>query len=227
VRLAVSAGEPLSPQVWHAVARELGLRLVNGLGCSEASNLYLSERPGTARPGSVGVPVPGFDLRVAPDGELLVRGASVMTGYRNDPAAGAQALRDGWLHTGDLVRRGPEGRYVFLGRRGDRFKAGGSWVDPRRVAAVLRQEPGVVEAGVVGVPDRAGVVRVGAVLAAPSASAGMGERAGRRCAAALAPHECPRTIVVLDELPVTASGKMDRGALRRLVDAAPGAGATR
>ena len=116
VRLAVSAGEPLSPQVSHAVERELGLRLVNGLGCSEASNLYLSERPGAGRPGSVGAPVPGFDLRVAPDGELLVRGASVMTGYRDDPAASAHALRDGWLHTGDLVRRDPDGRYAFLGR---------------------------------------------------------------------------------------------------------------
>jgi benzoate-CoA ligase len=225
VRLAVSAGEPLSAQVWHAVERELGLRLVNGLGCSEASNLYLSERPGTGRPGSVGVPVPGFDLRVTPDGELLVRGASVMAGYRDDPAASARALRDGWLHTGDLVRREPDGRYAFLGRRGDRFKAGGSWVDPRGVAAVLREEPGVVDAGVVGASDRQGVVRVAAVLAAPSASAGLAERAGRRCAAELAPHERPRTILVVDELPVTGSGKLDRGALRRLVDAATGAGA--
>ena len=85
----------------------------------------------------------------------------------------------------------------------------------------------MVDAGVVGAHDREGVVRVAAVLAAPSASADLGERAGRRCAAALAPHECPRTILILDELPVTASGKMDRGALRRLVDAATGAGAAR
>ena len=220
VRLAVSAGEALHPRVWHAVEQTLGLRLVDGLGCSEASNLYLSERPGSARPGSVGVPVPGFELRIAPDGELLVRGASVMSGYRDDPAATARALRDGWLHTGDLVARRPDGRYEFVGRRGERFKAGGLWVDPRRVTATLLGEPGVADAGVVGVADAEGVVRVVAVLADAVARPGLAERAGRRCEASLAPHERPRRILVVDELPVTGSGKVDRAALGRLAAAA-------
>jgi acyl-coenzyme A synthetase/AMP-(fatty) acid ligase len=105
VRLAVSAGEPLPPPVWQRVREVLGLELVDGLGSSEATNLYLSNRPGRARPGTVGSVVPGFELRVVDErgcdvpggttGELLVRGASVMSGYLGAPDATERALDGG------------------------------------------------------------------------------------------------------------------------------------
>lgn len=231
VRLAVSAGEHLPARLWEEVRRTLGLRLVNGLGSSEATNLYLSDRPGGPRPGTVGWPVAGYALRVAPagadpaEGELLVRGATVMPGYLGDPTASARALQDGWLHTGDLVRRGPDGDYAFLGRIGDRVKVGGLWVTPSQVQAELLHDPEVAYAVVLPVEDSEGLLRLGAaVTASPGTPPGLEGRLRERVAARLADHEVPRAIVVVDEMPALASGKPDRAAITALVaDALPGA----
>lgn len=231
VRLAVSAGEHLPTRVWHEVRRALGLELVNGLGSSEATNLYLSDRPGGPRAGTVGWPVPGFSLRIAPrdgspagEGELLVRGASVMSGYLDDPAATARALEDGWLHTGDLVRREPDGSHTFLGRIGEAVKVGGFWVTPSRVQAELLRHPDVTHAIVLGVADDQGLIRLGAaVTLRRGAAADVGGQLPAACAGRLAAHEIPRAIVTLDELPALASGKPDRAEIARLVaQALPG-----
>ena len=225
VRLAVSAGEPLPAAVWHHVRDVLGLELVDGLGSSEATNLYLSNRPGRARPGSIGSVVPGFDLnvvnaegRVVPQGtpgELLVRGASVMSGYFGSREATGRTLRDGWLRTGDLVVQQPDATYRFVGRIGERFKSGGFWVDPALVEAALHLHPGVAEVAVTGAPDPAGVTRVVAIVvprnhADPPA---LRERLEALAAAELAPHEAPREYLFVDRLPTSASGKVRRGEL--------------
>ena len=228
VRLAVSAGEHLPSRVWNEVRECLGLRLVNGLGSSEATNLYLSDRPGGPRPGTVGWPVAGFSLRIAPmdgapdgRGELLVKGASVMAGYLGDPAATARALDDGWLRTGDLVRREPDGSHTFLGRIGEAVKVGGSWVTPSRVQGELLRDPDVTHAIVLGVQDDQGLTRLGAAVTTRSgAAAGIAERLRAGCAERLAAHEIPRAIVAVDELPALASGKPDRAEIARIVAAA-------
>jgi acyl-coenzyme A synthetase/AMP-(fatty) acid ligase len=221
----VSAGEHLPARVWRDVRDALGLRLVNGLGSSEATNLYLSDSPSTPRPDTVGRPVPGFAVRVAPAspddpraGELLVRGASVMPGYHGDAAATARALRDGWLHTGDLVRREDDGSYRFLGRTGDRLKVGATWVAAGRVQEELLRDPDVADAVVLGVEDAEGLTRLGAVLTVrPGAGPGVGRRVRERCAGRLAAEEVPRAVVVVDELPALASGKCDRAAAARML----------
>ncbi len=228
VRLAVSAGEHLPARVWHEVREHLGLGLVNGLGSSEATNLYLSDRPGAPRPGTVGWPVAGFSLRIDPvegqpagQGELLVRGASVMAGYLGDPAATGHAIEDGWLRTGDLVRREPDGSHTFLGRIGEVVKIGGFWVTPSRVQAELLHDPDVTHAIVLGVEDSQGLTRLGAAITVRSdAPAGVAGRLPAACAGRLAAHEIPRAIVAVDELPSLASGKPDRAAIARLVAAA-------
>jgi 4-hydroxybenzoate adenylyltransferase len=225
VRLAVSAGEPLPPAVWRATRDALGLRLVNGLGSSEATNLYLSERPGSPRPGGVGWPVPGFEVRLAgpagepvAEGEVLVRGGSVMAGYLGDPAASARALDGGWLHTGDLARREPDGSYRLVGRLGDRVKIGGFWVDPARTQDLLAAQAGVAEAAVVAVPDALGLRRLAAVVAHPEGDgAALEEHLQAICRASLRPQEVPRALVVCEELPTTPSGKLRR---REVVDMA-------
>lgn len=224
VRLAVSAGEPLPPATWRAVEQATGLRLVNALGSSEASNLYLSDCPGRPRPGTVGWPVAGYQLAVRPTGdgsggagELLVRGPTIMSGYLGrDPV-------QGWFSTGDLVRRERDGSYSFLGRVGDRFKSGGLWIDPQEVRSALEELLGVAEAAVLPVEDDAGLVRVGAiVMADPGARAGLAERVASAARDRLRPHEVPRAIVVCDSLPTTASGKLDRTrAASMLRDALP------
>jgi acyl-coenzyme A synthetase/AMP-(fatty) acid ligase len=224
VRLAVSAGEHLPAQVWHAVERATGLRLVNGLGSSEATNLYLSDRPCAPRPGTAGWRVAGYDLRIEADGEsvregeLLVRGPTVMAGYLGDPETTARALAGGWLHTGDRVRREPDGSHTFLGRMSDRFKAGAFWVDPARVRDALAAQAGVADAVALPVRDGQGLERVGAaVVPRPGAAPGLRERLAAAAERALAPHEVPRALLVLPGLPTTASGKVDRTELVRLL----------
>lgn len=227
VRLPLCAGEPLPAAVWHRVRNALGLELIDGLGSSEATNLYLSNRPRRARPGTVGTVVPGFQLRVVDAGgarvgdgvagELLVRGGSVMTGYLDEPEATARALRDGWLHTGDLVIRDPDGSFRFVGRVGERFKSGGFWVDPARVEAVLMEHAAVEEAAVSGVPDGDGINRVVA-LVVPRAGIGhtaLENRLRNLAQVELAPHEAPRDYVFADRLPTAASGKVRRGDVQR------------
>jgi acyl-coenzyme A synthetase/AMP-(fatty) acid ligase len=237
VRLAVSAGEPLPVPVFDAVRRNLGLELVDGLGSSEATNLYLSNRPGRAIRGTVGYPVPGFALRVCDTrdrpvpagepGQLLVRGGSIMAGYFDNETATSEALAGGWLHTGDVVRRDDGGVYRFLGRLGDRFKSGGLWVDPHRVVGALGEHRDVAEVSVVGVPDDVGVVRVVAVVGAAGVDRTALEDELRDIAdALLAPHERPRAYVIADELPTTASGKIRRDAVAVLAANALTGGST-
>lgn len=215
VRLAVSAGEDLSPAVWHEVRRTTGMRLVNSLGSSEFTNLYLSDRPGDPRPGTVGWPVPGYRVRVEPgdddppgsaEGELLVQGPTLMTGA---------GTRGGWFPTGDRVRREADGSHTYVRRMGDRFKSGGLWVDAAAVAGALAADPEVSRVVVVPVEDRDGLRRVGAMAEAPR---GDRERVRNRLLAlarrGLRPSEVPRALAVVAALPTTASGKVDRAAIR-------------
>lgn len=229
VHLGVSAGEPLPDAVWHHVRRSTGIALVDGLGSSEATNLYLSASVGRPRPGSVGCVVPGYEVRlcdatghdVPPGevGEILVRGPTLMAGYLGDPDATARALRDGWLHTGDLARHRPGEGYVLVGRAGDRFKAGGLWVDPSRVAAALMHDSDVAEAAVTGVPDSEGILRVVAVVALSRGCAdpaGAPERITTRSRGRLAAHEVPRAIALVPALPTTPAGKVRRDDVQQL-----------
>lgn len=223
VRLAVSAGEHLPAGVWEQVRETLGLRLVNGLGSSEATNLYLSDRPGNPRPGTVGWPVAGFELRIAPSdparpdvGELLVRGGSVTSGYLGDPQATRRLLDDGWLRTGDLVRREPDASHTYLGRMGEPVKVGALWATPSRVQEELLADPDVAHAVVLGAEDPEGLTRLVAVVTARAgAPPDLTERLRERCAEHLAAHEVPRLVLVVEELPTLASGKIDRAGIAR------------
>ncbi|HLE43408.1 MAG TPA: AMP-binding protein [Methylomirabilota bacterium] len=231
ISLAVSAGEPLPPAVWRDVRAATGLLLVDGLGSSEATNLYVSHGRGSPAAGSVGWVVPGYSVRIAESregepgcGELLVRGPTVMAGYVGDPDASSRALAGGWLHTGDIVRRNPDGALAVVGRVGDRFKAGGLFVDPARVAAALTEDPEIAEAVAVGVPDRTGILRVVAVVVLAEGRIPGGAAATQavltRARSRLAAHEVPRAVVVVTALPTTPTGKAHRQEILRLAAAA-------
>jgi fatty-acyl-CoA synthase/benzoate-CoA ligase/fatty acid CoA ligase FadD22 len=227
VHLAVSAGEHLPEAVWRAVEATTGMRLVNGLGSSEATNLYLSDRRGSPGPGRVGWPVPGYDVRIAgserpavgDEGELLVRGPTVMRGYLDDPVATGKALENGWLHTGDVVQLEPDGGYRFVGRNGDVFKAGALWVDPLKVQAVLLDDPDVYDAVVLGAEDPDGVTRLVAVVAAQP-TPDLEGRLMAACHDRLEHHLVPRLIRATDTLPATPSGKVRRDAIREMATSA-------
>lgn len=216
VRLAVAAGELLDARVWEAVAETTGMHIVNSLGSSEATNLYTSDVVGSPAAGRTGWVVPGYRLRIAAvegappgAGELLVSGPTVMSGYFGNPEASARALEGEWLHTGDLVAFDDEGGVRILGRVGDRIKVGASWVDPGRVRDALLEDPDVSDAFCLPVVDDEGVTRLVGAVAATGTPAAVEARLRDRIAD-LPPPERPRAILVDAELPVTASGKVDR-----------------
>ena len=205
-------------------------RLYSMYGLTECKRAtYLPPGELDARPGSVGIPIPGTEAWIEDEdgnvlgpgevGELMIRGAHVMQGYWNDPELSAERLRSGrwpWervLATGDLFRADEDGYLYFLGRRDDLIKSGGEKVVPREIEEVLHTAPGVAEVAVVGIADR---LLGQAVHAHVSAESGveLDEVALRtHCAERLEAYKVPRRVHVHEELPKTNNGKIDRTAL--------------
>ncbi|MBA9002687.1 benzoate-CoA ligase family protein [Thermomonospora cellulosilytica] len=224
VRLAVSAGEPLPTDLYHRFTDRYGVELLDGIGSTEALHIFLSNRPGQVRPGTTGTPVPGYELRlvdengrdVAPGtpGSLLVKGESIATGYWARTAATRQVFQGEWLRTGDTYVRDADGYYTCLGRTGDMLKAGGIWVSPAEVEARLLEHPSVAMAAVVGVPDGDGLDKpVACVVPVDGAVVNPAELI-EFCRAGLASFKRPREVLVVDKLPTTATGKLQRHVVR-------------
>src|SRR6266699_2469112 len=210
------------PEQWER--RVPGSQVLEGYGCTESGAVISTSPPGASRPGSVGLPIPGYqvairddaehDLPAGADGEICVRSEGVMIGYWNSPAETSQVLRGGWLHTGDIGHFDTDGYLYVVDRKKDLIIRGGFNVYPRDVEDVLVQHPAVAMAGVVGRPDpRLGEEVVAFVSLRPEARARPAELitfARERLAA----HKYPREIRILDALPLTSVGKLDRKALR-------------
>jgi len=168
--------------------------------------------PETAQ--ATGRPAHGVEVRLAGDGELLVRGANVMSGYWNDPKATAEVLVDGWYHSGDIARQLPGGWYAIVDRKKDLVITGGLNVYPAEVEAALLRHPGVAEAAVFGVPDPLwGEIVAAAVIPARGATPTV-EELQAHCEALLAGYKKPRRIELRDALPKTATNKILKRALR-------------
>ncbi|WP_156755827.1 benzoate-CoA ligase family protein [Actinokineospora pegani] len=227
VRLAVSAGEVLPAELHRRVRDRFGVDVVDGLGSTETLHIFLSNRPGRTRPGSMGAAVPGYRLDVLAEdgsptpadrpGTLHVRAPSTATGYWGRVEAGWEVFRGAWVNTGDLVTRGADGQYTYLGRTAEVIKSGGLWISPAEVESRLLQHPGVEQAAVVAVPDADGLDKpVACVVAATDP--GPGEDELREfCRAELTAFKCPRRVLVVGALPTTGNGKLQREAVRSMV----------
>jgi benzoate-CoA ligase len=192
----------------------------------------LSNHEGDVRPGTSGTPVDGYRIKLldeadtevtAPDtpGYLHVDGPSVATGYWCRTDATKAAFRGEWLRTGDVYTRSADGYYTFLGRNSDMIKAGGIWVSPAEVESVLVEQPDVLEAAVVGARDTAGLETVVAYLVPRSGHAIDEAAIEAHCRERMAAFKRPRRVIVVEGLPKTATGKVQRYALRqRLTDPA-------
>lgn len=232
VRSCVSAGERLPAEVYEAWRARFGVEILDGLGATETIFMVLSNRPGASRAGSAGSVVPAAEARVldgdrrqVPDGSpgvLHVRTPSLSVGYWNHPEATRRAFVEGWFRTGDLVTRDADGFYYHHGRADDRFKVAGQWVTPADVERVLLTHPAVADAAVVGAADAGGLVKPFAFVVA--ADGARDERLAAELAALAAdqlpPHQRPRRIELVDELPRTATGKLQRFVLRERVERA-------
>jgi benzoate-CoA ligase family protein len=226
VRVCVSAGERLPPELYFAWRKRFGVEILDGLGATETIFMVLSNRPGRSRAGSAGQPVPGTEVRLV-DGEgraaadgvpgvLHVRTPSASSGYWNRLDVSRQAFAGEWFRTGDLLTRDADGFYYHDGREDERFKVAGLWVTPTEVEAALHTHPDVLEAGVVGAVADGGLTKVVAFVVArggPGAEA-LSAALSAHLATRLPSHQRPHQIHVVDELPRTVTGKLQRYVLR-------------
>jgi benzoate-CoA ligase family protein len=227
LRLAVSAGEPLPPELYRRWRERFAVELLDAPGSTEVLHCYLSPRPGRVTPGSVGEPVPGYAMRIVdeqgvdvPDGvegELWVHGRSTAIGYWQRREQTTDKMRGPWFASGDRYRRDAEGRYWHIGRADDMFKVAGEWCSATEVEAVLVAHDAVAECAVVPEPDADGVLKPRAVVVLAAGVDGDGavaESLRLFVRARLAHYKCPRTIDFVAELPKTATGKIQRFKLR-------------
>lgn len=227
LRIALSAGECLPAHLGTTFLQRHGVDILDGLGSTEMLHIYLSQRRGEVRYGCTGKAVPGYELRILGDdgeavepgalGELQVKGPTAAIGYwRNRPKSTA-TFQGEWMRTGDRYSRDADGWYIYGGRSDDMLKVGGMYVSPVEVEGALASHPAVLEVAVVGAPDGGGLIKPRAyVVLRP------GEIADKNLAAALkahvkarlAPYKYPRWIEFIDDLPKTATGKIQRFRLR-------------
>ena len=221
VRLAVSGAAPLSAETARGFEDRFGIALREGYGLTEASPVVTSsllDRP--AKPGSIGVPLPGLDVRLVDEdgqdalagdpGEIWVRGPNVFAGYWEDPEATAGALATGgWLRTGDVAVVDDDGELWLVDRAKDLIIVSGFNVFPAEVEGVLRGHPSVLDAAVIGCPDQRTGERVEAYVVADGSGVDTAELSAH-CAQHLARYKCPSQIELVDALPHASSGKLLR-----------------
>jgi benzoate-CoA ligase family protein len=224
VRLAASAGEALPAALYARWTSRFGIDILDGIGMTELLHIFLSNREGQVRPGTTGVAVPGYDLRILDEtgrqtphgtpGTLYVSGASAATGYWSRYDASRQVFQGEWLRTGDTYVLDADGYYSCLGRTSDMLKASGMWVAPAEVEARLLTHDAVAQAVVVAGHDADGLEKpVAYVVLRPGCRASETELVGF-CRDGLPAYKRPRRIVFVDGYPTTATGKVRRVELR-------------
>ena len=219
LRAGVTGAADIPVELIRRVHDELPFQtLMTGYGLTDAGNVTLS-LPGDS-PADVattaGVPCADIDVRIADDGEVLVRGYGVMQGYLDDPVATAQAIdADGWLHTGDLGEFTDSGRLRIVGRKKDMFIVGGFNAYPAEIEGFLAEHPAIAQAAVIGVPDeRLGQVGKAFVVLRSEADAVAADDVIGWSRDRMAGYKVPRYVVFLDELPTNATGKVVKDRLR-------------
>jgi benzoate-CoA ligase family protein len=229
LRFATSAGEALPAELYERWRASFGVELLDGLGTAEMWHIFLTNRPGEVRPGTLGRPVEGFEVKACDEGgrevpagevgELWVRGRSRAIGYWQQMERTAAAFRGEWFVGGDLVRRDADGYFRYCGRRDELLKVDGKWLAPQEVEGCLLEHPAVRDCAVVGVAGRDGLVKPRAFVVAPGGGPGLAAELREFVLARLEPYKHPREVVFVESLPRTHLGKVDRARLR-----APGGG---
>ncbi len=225
VRIATSGAAKLDPQVQRAIHERFGIDIQEGYGLTEASPVVTSGTGFTAPEGSIGVPLPGIEVRlvdaggedalVGDAGEIWVRGPNVFGGYWNDPeASGAALTDDGWLRTGDIAVVDDDGFLYLVDRVKDIIIVSGFNVYPAEVEDVIASHPAVEQADVIGVPHPHSGEAVKAYVVTGSGGSVDEDDIIRYCEAQLARYKCPQKVMFVDEIPQSATGKVLRKALR-------------
>jgi benzoate-CoA ligase family protein len=224
LRLATSAGEGLPEELHARWDQTFGVPLLDGLGTAEMWHIFLSNRMGRVRRGTLGEVVPGFEIKVAdeegrelPDGtmgHLWVRGGSQALGYWQQSEKSQACFRGDWVVTGDLVRRDADGYYTYGGRADELLKVSGKWLSAVEVESCLLLHPAVSQVAVVGVTDASGLVKPYAYVVSRERREGLAEELKAFVCDRLEPYKHPREVIFVESLPTTHLGKVDRGKLR-------------
>jgi len=228
LRLCVSAGEALPKEIGERWLQTVGVDIIDGIGSTELLHIFISNRPGDVTYGSSGTPVPGYAARIVDAegdpvrngeiGELLVSGPSAGEGYWNQRDKTRATFVGEWTHTGDNYRRGTDGLYYYCGRSDDMFKVSGNWVSPFEVESALMSHDVVLEAAVVGAEDADGLVKPKAFIVLKGgfeAYDGLVDELKDHVKAVAGLWKYPRWIEIMDDLPKTATGKIQRFKLRQ------------
>jgi benzoate-CoA ligase len=224
LRLVSSAGEALPSEIGERFQRHFGIDIVDGIGSTEMLHIYISNLPGRVRYGTTGWPVPGYQIELrgddgqpVPDGEpgdLYIHGPSAAMMYWGNRQKTRDTFQGGWTKSGDKYIRNADGSYTYGGRSDDMLKVSGIYVSPFEVEATLVQHPAVLEAAVIGVPDGEGLTKTKAFVVLKSGEQSNEAELKAFVKERLAPYKYPRAIEFVDELPKTATGKIQRFKLR-------------
>ena len=229
VRYFMSAGEKLPKSLYARWMEDTGRPILEGIGATETCFLFISNRPDRVNPGTCGVATPNTELKLLDEdgkpvtepnrpGVLWVKIVSVALGYWNLEERTRTVFRDGWYCTGDMFTVDADGWYEHQGRADDMLKISGQWVSPSEIEEFVRKDPRVRDAAVVGVPNEDGLVRLALFLVADVGAEreSFEQELQDQLVASLSIYKCPRRMYYVDAMPLTATGKLQRYALRQI-----------
>jgi benzoate-CoA ligase len=227
LRLCSSAGEALPRDIGERWTAHFGVEIIDGIGSTEMLHIFLSNRPGDVRYGSTGKAVPGYEVQLRNEdgsvitghnqiGDLYIQGPSAALMYWNNRAKSRNTFQGVWTQSGDKYTRDPDGYYTYAGRNDDMLKVSGIYVSPFEVEATLVQHPAVLEAAVIGKTDDDGLTKTKAYVVLKAGAQATEAELQAFVKEKLAPYKYPRFIEFMNELPKTATGKIQRFKLRDL-----------
>jgi benzoate-CoA ligase len=234
VRVCVSAGEALPPEILKRWKSRFGVGIMDGIGSTEVAHIFISNRVDDMRPGSTGKLVPGYEARIVdsafndlPDGEigtLLIKGDSSAAFYWNKHEKTKSTMLGDWINTDDKFFRDQDGYFFYVGRSNDMLKVGGIWVSPIEVEACIMEHPDVLECAVVGAPDHENLIKPKAFVVVKNGSPQSEDLASSIKAYVkekLAHYKYPRWVEFVPDLPKTPTGKIKRFVLSEMATQSP------
>jgi benzoate-CoA ligase len=229
LRVCTSAGEALPADIGKRWTEKYDVEILDGIGSTEMLHIFLSNRPGAVRYGTTGKAVPGYEVRLVDEdgnvvkqgelGELQISGPSAAIMYWNNRERSRQTFMGAWTRSGDKYMQDADGYYIYSGRTDDMLKVSGQYVSPFEVESALLTHPSVLEAAVIGIEDEQGLIKPKAYVVLKQGMQGengLAEELKQHVKSRLTPHKYPRWFEFVNELPKTATGKIQRFKLRAM-----------
>lgn len=227
IRYCISAGEALPAALFHRFKARFGVEILDAIGSTEVLHMFIANRPGAVRPGSSGQIIPGYDAKIVDEnnqptksgdiGNLLINSDSTCSHYWNQHEKSKNIIEGHWIRTGDKYYQDADGYFWYAGRSDDMLKCSGAWVSPIEIESVLIEHPAVRDAAVIGRKDNDQLLKPAAYVVlknGTAASPGLARELQEFVVSRLPVFKRPRWVEFVDDLPKTATGKLQRYKLR-------------